>query len=391
MISHAVLLRYHEIALKGGNRHWFENQLIHNTQKTIQKICKSNTILSITKQRGRILIHTEQNFEHALVYVFGLSSFSPVLVLPTQLEEIKKITIQELTSIMSDPVPPKTFRITTRRSDKTLVKSSVELDALLGAEVLKHFPQLKVNLKKPDLNLGVEIRNQNTFLWTRKHKCLGGIPVGISGHFLCLLSGGIDSPVAAIQMSKRGAKISLIHFHGAPFIGNEILEKIEALAKIISLYQPESVSLYIVPFGKLQEQIALNTSVKVRTILYRRMMIRISSELAKKIKAQALITGESLGQVASQTIENLVNIEAVSLFPLLRPLISFDKDEIIELSKKWGTYETSIQPTLDCCTLFADKHPETKSKIELLEREESKLDLNKLKDVALAETTEIPL
>ncbi len=385
-----LLVRYHEIALKGGNRSWFENHLIQNIKKSAKRIC--DTPLVVRKLRGRILLESEEDpkIEHALNTVFGISSFSPATSVRTDFEHITKKVLEEVSLSLKNTLSPHNFRVSTTRVDKILTSSSMEMDTLMGAEILKAFPQLKVKLKNPELNIGIEIRKENTFVWSQKRKGLGGVPAGTGGHLLCLLSGGLDSPVAALQMLKRGAKVSFIHFYGTPFVGPEVLEKIERLVDIVNQYQPDPMPLYVIPFGKIQEQMALHSNSKMRTLLYRRMMLRLSCEIANKIKAKALITGESLGQVASQTLDNLININQVSTLPVFRPLIGFDKDEIEHLAQKWKTYETSIQPVLDCCTLFADRHPLTHSEQENLEREESKIDVELLKNEGLAQLIKIP-
>ncbi len=212
----------------------------------------------------------------------------------------------------------------------------------------------------------------------------GGLPVGTNGRVLSLLSGGLDSPVAAIQILRRGSPCSFIHFYGTPFVGEEVLEKIEDLVRIVNRYQPDPQPLHIVPFGKIQEKIALATNPKMRTVLYRRMMVRISCALARRLKAQALVTGESLGQVASQTLENMSTINAVANLPILRPLIGYDKDQIIEEAQKRGTYETSIRPAVDCCTLFADRHPSIRTTLPLIEEQEAKFPVQEFVEEALA-------
>ncbi len=371
-MERAVLLRYHEIALKGQNRKWFERRLIQNAQKIIQR--EIGTKINVTQKRGRILLHTPWNpqVKTALSHVFGISSFSPMRMVETNWLSLEKAANEEVSQLLKDHPSLNSFRVLTRRSEKALGENSMEIDKILGAAILKNFPFLKVSLKNPEFRVGVEIRNESSYLWTDKNEGLGGLPVGTNGHLLCLLSGGLDSPIAALQMLKRGTQVSFIHFYGTPFVESQVLEKIEDLVTIINRYQPKAQPLYVIPFGKIQEKIALVTHPRLRTVLYRRMMVRISCELSKKINAQALVTGESLGQVASQTIENLSNIESVSSLPILRPLIGFDKSEIIKYAEKWGTYETSIRPSLDCCTLFADRHPATKSTSSQLEREEAR-------------------
>lgn len=286
---------------------------------------------------------------------------------PTRYDALISASLEEVQNWIRKNGKPYSFRVRTRRSDKALPEKSTDIDRIIGSAIHDAHPEINVELESPQLTLGVEIRFDQSYLWIEKVRGEGGLPVGTNGRVLALMSGGLDSPVAAIQILRRGSPCSFVHFFGTPFVGDEVLEKIEDLTRIVNQFQPDPHPLHIIPFGKIQEKIALVTNPKMRTVLYRRMMIRISCALARQIKAQALVTGESLGQVASQTIENLSTINAVAEIPILRPLITYDKDQIIEEAQKRGTYETSIRPAVDCCTLFADRHPSIRTTLTLIE------------------------
>ncbi len=386
--NRAILLRYHEIALKGLNRKWFENCLAENARKLIQRELGTGTKIGIHRQRGRILLEAPWTpaTQKALNRLFGANSYSPMRKVPTDRSEISKAALEEFSAFVKTSGLPKNFRVLSRRSDKVFSETSMEIDAWIGTQIQEAFPSVSVELKKPEMILGVEVHFKETFIWTEKSKGLGGLPVGTNGHVLTLLSGGLDSPIAALHLIKRGASSSFIHFYGTPFVGPEILEKIEELTLKLNHYQPDPMPLYIVPFGKIQEQIALASHPRTRTILYRRMMIRVACRFANKIGAKALVTGESLGQVASQTLENLSTINACATLPILRPLIGLDKDEIVLAAEKWGTFETSVKAAPDCCTLFADRHPATRSTPGSAEKEEAGFSINTLVDQALEST-----
>jgi len=394
----ALLLRYHEIALKGANRGWFEERLAVNARKLIEReLCPDqNSTASIHVQRnhGRIIIECpdpSQNPEYntrinaGLERLFGLSSYSPMRKVPTTYEDLIQASLEEVNRWIDQHGMPKSFRVRARRSDKAFPETSNEIDRIIGSAIHDAHPQMTVDLKNPEFSLGIEIRFNQSYLWTQKIRGLGGLPVGTNGKVLSLISGGLDSPVAAIQILRRGSPCSFIHFYGTPFVGEDVLVKIEDLVRLVNRYQPDPQPLYIIPFGKIQERIALVTNPKMRTVLYRRMMIRISCAVAKRIKAQALITGESLGQVASQTLENLSTINAVADLPILRPLIGYDKDQIIEEAQKRGTYETSIQPVVDCCTLFADRHPSIQTTLSLIEEQEAKFPVEEMVQEAISQ------
>lgn len=393
----ALLLRYAEVALKGGNRGWFEERLAINARKLLEREGIPNHFI---RHHGRVLVKpkTGKNADAlgltedqmyarmlaAFPRLFGLASASPIHIIPTDREEIKRAAIAETHAWIERHGRPHTFRVKCKRSDKAFPEKSAEIERWLGTAVHEVFPDFQVDLEDPDYTIGLEVRFENSYLWNDKHPGPGGLPVGTSGKLLALLSGGIDSPVAALRTMRRGALTGFLHFYGAPFVGPEVLEKIEDLARAVNRFQPVPQPLWIVPFGKIQEKIALATNPKVRTILYRRMMARIGSEVARQVGAQALVTGDSLGQVASQTIDNLITVEQAATMPLLRPCLTMDKMEIIAAAREWETFEISIRPGLDCCTLFADRHPATHATVEMLTQEEQNFDVAALVKEALS-------
>ena len=385
----AVLLRYAEVALKGDNRGFFEKKLAINAQKLLQRELGKDHSVEISRKHGRIILDTDWNTDAktALKRVFGLSSFSPMRRVTTDMEMIIQACLEEVELYVKEYGHPETFCVRSRRSDKVFPESSPEIDRQIGTRIVEKYPDWKVNLKKPHLTVGVEIRFGKSFVWTEKIAGHGGLPVGSNAPVLTLISGGLDSPVAALQILKRGSATSFVHFYGTPFVGEEVLDKIKDLVKGVNRYQPDPKPLYVVPFGKIQEKIALVTNPKMRTLLYRRMMIRIADAIAREIRAQALVTGESLGQVASQTVENIATINSVAKLPILRPLITASKEDIIEQALKWGSYDISIRPGLDCCTLFADRHPILRSSLERIEEQESLFSPAELVQEALDQVT----
>lgn len=386
-MNRGYLLRYNEIALKGANRIWFEERLAHNARRLLER---AGVSAKVSRQHSRILVLPHMDLDtvrqgpaipaiqEALKHLFGLANFSPFQIVPTDLEALSRAAIEETRARIERHGKPSSFRVFTRRTEKALPQGSPELNRLIGSAVLSVFPDLKVDLGNPEFVIGIEVRFERSYLWTEKTEGLGGLPVGTNGRTLCLISGGLDSPVAAMRILRRGSPVSFLHFHGTPFVGEEVLEKVSDLVRIIQRYQPEKEPLWVVPFGKIQEKVALATGPKLRTLLYRRLMLRIGCEIARKIKAKALITGESLGQVASQTVENLGTINEVSTLPILRPLIGFDKEEIIYEARRWETYEASIRPGVDCCTLFADRHPAIRATSAQAQEEEAKFPVENL-------------
>lgn len=385
--SRIILVRYHEIALKGENRGWFEDRLAINVRRLLRRVHGKEVRVSAVRNRGRVLVRApwDDRTRSALERTFGITNYSLARPVETNREAILAAAVEELQSALNSGPPPQTFRVSTRRSEKAFPENSVELDRWLGGELADRFPHLRVQLRGADVVVGLEIRHHESFLWSRKLPGPGGLPVGTNAPLLALLSGGIDSPVAAHACLKRGSPVGLLHFHGGPFVGDEVLQKIDDLAQVVNRYMPDPRPVHVVPFGKIQERIALATNPKLRTLIYRRLMFRIACRLAEPFGYQGLVTGESLGQVASQTVENLSVVNAAANLPVIRPLITLDKDEIIAKARALGTYEISIRPGLDCCTLFADRHPTIRADLSIVETEEAKLPMQELIEQAVAQ------
>lgn len=362
-----ILVHYHEIALKGKNRAFFENKLIENIKLAIPNA-------TVKRQYGRILVELKNaNIEASLIAslqnIFGISNFSFAHKTDLDIEKIKKTSLE----IIKDK-NFQTFRITTKRSNKNFPLTSMEVDRQVGEHIFESLKNKKVKLKNHDLECFIEITEKQALIYTKKIKGPGGLPIGVSGKGVCLLSGGIDSPVAAYRIMKRGMKIIFVHFHSYPYTDKASIEKVESLKKILENFQPNS-KLITIPFAEIQKQIVAQVPDKYRIIFYRRFMLRLAEEIAKEKKAKCLITGESLGQVASQTIENISVIGQAVSMPILRPLIGYDKEEIIAQAKKINTFETSILPHNDCCNFLMPHQPETKARIKDILQIEEKLNI----------------
>ncbi len=429
-----VICHYHEIALKGKNRKFFEEKLIENIKRSLETVYFE----FVKRISGRIIIKlTEQGFgnkvkiKKSLKNVFGMAYFAFAEDCEQELKAIKEKAFDFLKTQKF-----KSFKIFTQRSKKEFALTSQEINEKVGEYILKsskfkgnptgsrfqrqqsskfkapsrlHLrfarqslrPQvlaggvnsqtggqnskIKVDLENPDIICFIEIVEKYAFLYLEKIPGLGGLPVSVSGKVVVLLSGGIDSPVAAFYIMKRGAKAIFVHFHSYPYTNKASIEKISKLIKVLNKFQFNS-RLYLVPFSFIQKQILLKTPAKLRIILYRRFMFRITQEIAKKERALAIVSGESLGQVASQTLENIKVIEEAVSLPIFRPLISEDKEDIIRKAKEINTFEISILPHQDCCARFLPKHPETRAALEEVERAEKKLDIEKLNEQALKKT-----
>jgi len=315
-----------------------------------------------------------------LKYVFGIQNFSFAYAVSHDLDKIKEVVLKLLKLKLKNE---KTFKVQTKRSYKQFPMNSQELSAHIGAFVLENFKELSVDVHNPDIIVGIEVKEKEVFVFVGKEQMYGGFPVGSSGKGILLLSGGIDSPVAGWYMMKRGILIETLSFLSPPFTSEKSKNKILELSNILSKYVPDTLKTWIVPFTPVQQYIKTNAPDKYSLIIQRRSMMRIANKLAKKIKAKAIITGENVGQVASQTLENLHTIESASNLPVLRPLIGFEKIDIVEKAKEIGSYEISIQPYLDSCVVFAPKNPATKSSIKEIEEIESKLtELSNLEEKA---------
>lgn len=372
-----VVVRYSEIGLKGKNRGYFEKKLIDN----IRKIARPP---EINKRYGRIIIRLKDmdfdEIKERLKYVFGIQNFSFAYAVSHDLDKIKEVVLKLLKLKLKNE---KTFKVQTKRSYKQFPMNSQELSAHIGAFVLENFKELSVDVHNPDIIVGIEVKEKEVFVFVGKEQMYGGFPVGSSGKGILLLSGGIDSPVAGWYMMKRGILIETLSFLSPPFTSEKSKNKILELSNILSKYVPDTLKTWIVPFTPVQQYIKTNAPDRYSLIIQRRSMMRIANKLAKKIKAKAIITGENVGQVASQTLENLHTIESASNLTVLRPLIGFEKIDIVEKAKEIGSYEISIQPYLDSCVVFAPKNPATKSSIKEIEEIESKLtELSNLEEKA---------
>lgn len=374
-----LLVRFGEVHLKGLNRPYFLRMLVDRVRKAVQDI-GGHVWLS----DSRVYVSDPQSMDEAIrrvTKVFGVHSCCRALEMPK--DDFDFICAQGA-ELLKDCEG--TFKVSARRSDKRYPKDSPQINADMGGYILSELPHLKVDVRKPDTVLSVEIRDF-AYLYTKAIPAVGGMPVGTNGRATLLLSGGIDSPVAGWMIAKRGVSVSAVHFHSFPYTSERAKEKVLDLARILS----ESlcgVRVHVVPFTEIQMQIHERCHPEYTTLIMRRYMMRIASEIARRERAQALITGESIGQVASQTMHALSCTDAVADLPVFRPLIGFDKQEIIDLAVKIGTFETSSLPFEDCCTVFTPRHPATKPKMELILEGEALLDTEALIGKAL-EGTEV--
>lgn len=372
-MERVILLRFSEIFLKGNNRKFFEKKLIDNIKETL----KSYEYRFSTSQNRYVVSDYDVDLEAEIVErlkkVFGIYSLSVANKVKTDFGEIRKAAVD-----LFDDTPLK-FRVTVRRADKRVEIQSPVMAAEIGGDILEKYPETSVDLTNFDKEVYVDIReNGYTYIFLDKIHCAGGMPVGSSGKALCLLSGGIDSPVAAYMMAKRGLQIDAIHFHSMPYTSEQAKEKVVSLAKIVSAYAGH-IKLHVVPFTEIQENIHKFCPPEYMITIMRRIMMRISERLAMQINAGALVTGESLGQVASQTMQSItVTNKVIERLPVFRPLIGFDKEEIVRISKHIDAFETSILPYQDCCTIFLPKNPVIRPKLELIERAEKALDVEGL-------------
>lgn len=364
-----------EIALKGGNRAYFESQLIGQMIRAIKDIGYDN----IYKDQGKIYIEAEEvnlpSIINRLKNIFGLVYISPCIKVNKDMESIAR-GVSLATREALEKTDIKTFKVETNRSDKSFYLKSPEVSRKMGGVVLKEFNDLKVDVHNPDLYVNIDIK-KDVYIYTEKFKAYGGLPVGTNGKGLLLLSGGIDSPVAGFLMAKRGVAVNAVHYHSYPFTSERAEEKVKKLASIMSRYTGK-IKFFSINLLNIQKTINENCPKEEMTILSRRFMMRIAEEIAKYNNYNALITGESLGQVASQTIQGISVINDVVSLPILRPLIGMDKVDIIDISRDIETYETSILPYEDSCTVFLPKHPVIKPKLKDIENSEEGLDIEGL-------------
>jgi len=383
-----IVIRYAEIALKGKNQKDFLNRLIKNIREQIKTDLEFTP--KIEQEKGRIYLLLEgrepEIFFDSLNHIFGISSYSPARKTNSlDLEEIKATALDEMRQIVQGPTR---FRVSVRRPNKQFPLQSPEMQQIIAAHMLKNIPGLKADLHNYDIDLLLEIRYDAAYVYTKSYAGLGGLPVGSSGRGVVLLSGGIDSPVAGWLAMKRGVTVEAVHFHSYPYTSEEAKQKVLDLAAKMAKYS-NRVIVHMVPFTKIQEQIAHYCHDNMRIPIMRRIMVRIAEEIARQREAMAIFTGDNLGQVASQTMESIYAINQVATMPILRPCITMEKEEIIQLAKKIDTFEISIQPYEDCCTVFVPKDPKTKPKVESCIAEEAKLDLPELIRDAVERTERI--
>ncbi len=365
------LVKYGELAIKGKNRYIFENRLLNTIQKNLSPLGK----FYVRKEQGRItvepadeVVDVEQVIEK-LTRIFGIIG----VAYGTKKDEVSMEAIKELAREHMSDMDNVTFKVETKRSDKRFPHNSMEVSAEVGAYLLDEFPdKLKVDVRNPEVTLVVEIRS-GVYVYSKTYPATGGMPYGTNGKATLLLSGGIDSPVAGWMVAKRGVEIDAVYFHSPPYTSERAKDKVIELAKKVAVYTG-SLRVHVVPFTEIQMAIYEKCPHNQLTIIMRRIMMEVAQRIADKNKSLALVTGESIGQVASQTIHSLVITNDAANRPVFRPLIGFDKQDIIKIAREIDTFETSILPYEDCCTIFVPKHPETKPKLEYIKLSEEKLE-----------------
>lgn len=370
MKADIILLKYGEISLKGLNRPMFERQLISNVAKALAPLGK----FSVRKSQSTIYVEpledsadTELAVER-LSKVFGIVNICPAVKCEKTIESIEKTTLECLSQM---DIKGKTFKVEAKREDKQFPMNSPQICRHMGGVILKNTDGLSVDVHNPDILVQIEIRKE-AYIFTHKVSGAGGMPIGTAGRATLLLSGGIDSPVAGWMIAKRGVRLEAVHFHSHPYTSDRAKEKVIDLARIMSTYTGE-IRLHVVPFTEIQLDIIEKCPKNYLTIIMRRLMMRIAEKISVQNGSSALITGESIGQVASQTMESLVVTDNAVNMPVFRPCIGMDKEEIVTISKKIDTYETSILPFEDCCTIFVPKHPKTKPSVAEIEEAEKLL------------------
>lgn len=382
-----ILVRYGELTLKGTNRKRFTNVLKENVIQSLRSL--EGTRVKCERDRMFISLFEEANVNEVmnrLTKIFGIKSISPVFKTTQNLEDIKQLCV----SLAKDFANGDTFKIDVKRVDKSFSLDTYQLQRELGGAILKAVDHLKVDVKRPTHNIKVEVRKEGVYIYTKVIDGAGGLPTGTGGKTLLQLSGGIDSPVAGMEMMKRGVKIEAIHFHSPPFTSEKAKDKVIELTRILS-ERVGPIKLHIVPFTALQKQINKSVHPRYTMTSTRRMMLRVTDIILERIGANAIVNGENLGQVASQTLKSMYAINDVTSTPILRPLISLDKEDIIKKAKEIGTFEVSIQPYEDCCTIFTPKNPVTEPDFDKVVKYESVFNFDNLVQEAAdnVETIEI--
>lgn len=377
------IVRCGEVALKGMNKPYFERMLVDRIRKNLKEF----DAVDVRRHEGLIFVRADKKYDKEQLIkqiskVFGVASISPAVEAPGNLDAIGEEAVKYMMELI-ETKGVKTFKVEAKRADKNFPVKSPDIGRIIGAKVLIGCKVLKVDVHNPDVHLFVDVRHDKSYIYQQKIAGFGGLPLGTNGKGMVLLSGGIDSPVAAWMMAKRGMVIEAVHFHSYPYTSQRAQEKVEDLARIVASYCG-NFKMHVINLLPIQEQIVQNCPEEETTILVRRFMMRIAEKIAEKNRAMMLITGENLGQVASQTAEALVVTDACVKMPVMGPLIAMDKVDIMDKAEEIGTFETSIQPYEDCCTVFLPKHPTTKPKLERILESESHLDVDALVDAAVA-------
>ncbi|MBR3374234.1 MAG: tRNA 4-thiouridine(8) synthase ThiI [Firmicutes bacterium] len=384
-----LIVRAGEVALKGMNKPYFERMLVDRIKANLKKISEvgKDKDIDIYRHEGLIYVKADKALDideiiHETVKVFGVASVSKAVEAESDLDAIGAEAVKYMKALIEER-GIKTFKVEAKRADKNFPVKSPEIGRIIGAKVLVGCKVLKVDVHDPDVLLKVDVRHDVSYIYDSKVNGLGGLPLGTNGKGMTLLSGGIDSPVATWMMAKRGMMIEAVHYHSYPYTSERAREKVIELAQIVSQYTGR-FKMHVINLLPIQEEIIKNCPEEETTIHVRRFMMRIAEKLAKEAECQALITGEDLGQVASQTAEALVVTDSVVSMPVFRPLIGMDKIEIMDRAQEIGTYEKSIEPYEDCCTVFLPKHPATKPRLEKILESESRLDIETLVNNAIA-------
>jgi thiamine biosynthesis protein ThiI len=374
----SVVIHYKELALKGRNRPWFVKILIRNLRTALADL----EIRSIRSAMGRIEVDLDdatswESVRDRVRQVFGIANFSYASRAPHDFDTLASAILSDLADRDAG-----SFRVSARRGDKRLPFTSPEIEREVGGRI-KEAKGWRVDLDHAALTIHLEVMTDHAYYFFGKEPGAGGLPIGTGGRVACLLSGGIDSPVAAFRMMRRGCSVLLVHFHSYPILSRASQEKVREIAALLTKYQLRS-RLLLVPFGELQQQVLLAVRPDLRVVIYRRLMMRIAERLAREWRARALVTGEVIGQVASQTLENLTTIAGATTMEVLRPLVGMDKDEIIAQAQQLGTYPISIIPDQDCCQLFTPKHPATRASLDVVVAAEQALPISAMVDTAAA-------
>lgn len=375
----SVVVHYQEIALKGRNRPWFISRLVRN----LRNATKDLDVRQVVTKMGRIemVLGSAEAWvpvAERVRHVFGVANFSRAGRAPLDIDAIAGLILRNL-----GDVQPATFRVSARRADKRFPLTSPQIEREVGGRI-KEARGWKVDLGNPEFTIHVEALTGEAFYHFGKEQGPGGMPTGVSGRVVCLLSGGIDSPVAAYRLMRRGCRVLPVHFHSYPILSRASQEKVREIVALLTRYQ-QRTRVYMVAFGEIQQQVVLSVPPPLRVVIYRRLMLRIAQALANLSGAQALVTGDVIGQVASQTLENMTAIGSVATLPIFRPLIGMDKDEITAEAQKLGTYLISIIEDQDCCQLFTPKHPATRARLRDVEIAEQSLPIDELVNRAVAE------